>query len=278
MFETDTRPGCLYLTAAYFGQLILSYPAVLLASLPFSPLLGVLGLSSEHPGQISFAGYQGLVCILVGSIIGTGAGYLKPSLVPSGRWVWALPDVLILSDVIPRAFTNSTSIPWLPEYLFAYGGNEGLAVFLFTLPACCATGYSLGILMLSAANRGARVGQSVLLKRLVAAFACLTALLVLMVPMLRNFERTRLEEWHRLASIIEPRGLPFSPDPLSLCGSQNGIANLALPLLRRGTYVERLGSHACTIGGPLQLEQVKVLDGPSAGKEGFVSSYGLLEH
>lgn len=40
---------------------------------------------------------------------------------------------------------TSGPVPWLPEVLFAAGTNEGLGVYLFTLPACSALGYSTGM-------------------------------------------------------------------------------------------------------------------------------------
>ena len=48
-----------------------------------------------------------------------------------------------------------------------------------------------------------------------------------------------------------------------------GPRTLPLRLFGVERIVESLRSHARTIGGSIELEQVKVLDRPNAGKEGF---------
>jgi hypothetical protein len=116
----------------------------MLAGAPFFALLSVLGFGGEHPAHIHFAGYDALVCLSVGLIAGWVIGCVSPTLVPSGRWIWVLPAIVSLPDMV-REGLASGPVPWLPESWFVAGTNEGLGVYLLTLPACSALGYSIGM-------------------------------------------------------------------------------------------------------------------------------------
>lgn len=270
----ESRPTILLGLGLYFAQLILCYPAAYLLLFPLSPILSALGLSGEHPGGIHFAGYAALACVFAGSLIGWVVGQVAPSLIPTGRWIWAVLDLLILSDLI-RGWTHPSPLPWLPEYFFAYGGNEGLGVALFTLPASCATGYSIGMFF---PKRWGRVGRPASPITVILGFTLLLTALVLAVPGLQSFEQERLDAWHRFASVIDRRGLSLSPDGETLCATQDEIAKRGLPFLRWGSHLNVLGVGSCAGGVPGQLKRVQVLDGDNAGKQGWVQSYGLSEH
>ena len=279
MFETNVRPGCIMglLPSAlrFAGQLVLCYPATLLAGAPFSFVLYKCGLSGEHPSNVYFAGYQALICLFLGPVIGWYAGRLASSFVSTGRWIWVAPAILLLWDIVASEFPHS-----LPEYLFATGSNEGLGVFLLTLPACSATGYSLGMAFASMRGVWARATWP----RVVILALFGLALFGLFTSFLHSFERARLDRWSRVRTVIDPSGLAISRDVGLLC------VNPANPpggiQLKEWTDVESLEHHACK-GGHLvdgdtaqdafMLERVRVLTGPHAGLEGWVSSYGLGE-
>lgn len=277
MFETDDRPGCVIglLPSAlrFVGQLVLCYPATLLVGAPFSFVLSRCGLSGEHPSNVYFAGYQALICFSIAPIIGWYAGRLVPALVSTGRWIWVAPAILLLWDIVASEFPHR-----LPEYLFATGGNEGLGVFLLTLPACSATGYSLGMAFASMLGAWARATWP----RVVMLALSALAVFALFAWFLHSFERSRLDHWSRVRMVIPSSGLAFSQDVGLVClnpANPPGAIHLT-----KGTDVESLELRACK-GGRLVdgettpdafvLERVRVLTGPHAGLEGWISSDGL---
>ena len=85
-----------------------------------------------------------IVCLFVGIAIGWIVGRTAPSSVPIGRWIWVLPAFVVFPGMASEEF-SSQLVPWLPEYFFATGSNEGLAVFFGMLPAFSALGYSIGM-------------------------------------------------------------------------------------------------------------------------------------
>ena len=108
------------------------------------------------------------------------------------------------------------------------------------------------------------------------------AVFALFAWFLHSFERSRLDHWSRVRMVIPSSGLAFSQDVGLLC------LNPANPpgaiQLTKGTDVESLEHRACK-GGRLVdgettpdafvLERVRVLTGPHAGLEGWISSDGL---
>src|SRR5689334_7703606 len=151
MFESVDWPrqGILFLRGVfrYFVQLVFSYPATYIASLPVVAVLAKNGLSGDHGPHVHFAGPEILGCLLLGPSVGWVVGRFKPSFVRTGCWIWILPVAVVVPDAL-RQFHHS-SLAYLPEYLFATGDNEGLGVYLLTLPTCAAVGYSLGMVLLS---------------------------------------------------------------------------------------------------------------------------------
>jgi hypothetical protein len=101
----------------------------------------------------------------------------------------------------------------------------------------------------------------------------------------QKFERSRIESWSRIRTVIEKPGLWPSPDANLLCSSPELRGPLLLPT---GLLVESLGRRVCNKGrlvdpGAVRpadswdVERVRVLDGPHSGVEGWVLAYGLLE-
>ena len=281
MFETLDRPGLWPPLLRYFAQLFLCYPAVLIAARPFTALIRVLGFTGDYPSRIHFAGYDALICLVVaGPIVGYLTGRFVPPLMGSGRWIWALPAAFLVWDSIDLALMVQT-VPYLPGKLFAYGGNEGLGVYLLTLPACSAMGYSLGMALVGARERWSafRSQWSIHWSALVLAWVGIFCVLAL--P-LRLIETTRINAWSKVRDVVDY--LMLVEDANTLCASKP-TAYRPVP---RGAVVQSLEHRVCggnqllepsalAQAGSWQVERVKLLTGPNAGLEGWVLAYGLIE-
>jgi hypothetical protein len=270
----------------YFLQLILSYPAAYIAGMPISAFLFNGG---EVPG-IHFAGYEALACLFVSPLIGWIVGRYAPSFIPTGLWIWVLPVAAVLPGLLwERA--HPRPVPWLPDYLFATSSNEGLGVYLLTLPCCAAIGYSLGMLLFSLIRRGSGASRSNFAFRVGTLFAAAAIVFSLLAKDLREFERVSLERWGRVGFVISD-GLQVSPDAKLLC--QEYTPQRSLPLLPRGTAVERLELLACSGNevvdahtppprgkdrySLIAVERIRVLGGSDAGLEGWVLLSGLFKY
>jgi len=283
VFETDDRPGCviglLPLALSYFLQLLLSYPFLLLAIAPFSFVLSRCGLSGEHPGRIHFAGYDALLCLFIGPVIGWAVGRRVPWLASAGCWIWFLPALGVLPDIVDALF-RPEPVPHLPDFIFATGGKGSVGVDLFTLPACAAAGYSLGMVLSLK-----RPLSKVTLRQVVTLVLAGAGLFSLLAAAAHGFEQEKFERWSRVRTVIDHSGLKLSHDARLPCASPfNGSAPVLLP---DWTQVETLGRSGCENGhlidvdsrtNVLTLEKVRVLTGSYAGTEGWVCSYGLGDH
>jgi hypothetical protein len=180
------------------------------------------------------------------------------------------------------------SLAYLPGYLFATGDNEGLGVYLLTLPVCATVGYSLGMILLSLNRRwpsGTRL-----------QFVVRVAILLLVAGVGLGFLSTRLHDFER--AVFERRAnirrvmsdaLQVSSDPKLFCDEY--IPKRYLPLLPRGTVVQKLDRRACrgdeivdADSPPPQgkghysligVEKIRVVEGIDAGLEGWVLVSGL---
>lgn len=284
MLDLDHTPGnpaelSVARTLLYYClQLILCYPATMLAVLPVAALLRAFGLSGDLPSQIHFAGYQALLCLFIGPIVGWTAGRLVPSLVSTGRWLWVLPAAVLIFSIVAA---KNQPVPWLPEEFFASSDNEGIGVYFLTLPSCAALGYSIGMVLRGAyRKRASGPGLHPVVRILLVAV--IGALFVPSAALMHRFERVKMESWSKVRFVIDPSGLRFSPDPNLLCAATSA----ALPLLR--AHLESLESRTCSGGRLLDngatpprdsfvIEKVRVLDGTDTGRVGWVPSYGLLE-
>jgi hypothetical protein len=267
MFETQIEtPRRLPGIVRYFAQLILSYPVVGLAALPISAMLSLLGLG-VHANSVHFAGYAAVLCgFLVGPVVGLLIGRGEPRLVHTGRWIWVLPAAVVIPAAV-RDLIPIDGVPWLPESFFATPSNEGLGVYLFTLPAFCALGYSIGM-----AFTEREIGGDMLL--------CWALLLVVLVGVAHAFEVSRLEEWSRVRFVVDPDGAKFSEEPNLLCTTGDAL------LLTRPTAMETLERRDCGPGrllepdeprrsGSWEVQRVRVLNGPHKGAVGWVRSYAV---
>ena len=281
MLETAREPKLVPAAVRYFLQLVFSYPVVVLAGYPLSRLLSVFGLSGEHPSQTYFAGYLALSCLLVGPFIGWAVGRKVPSFVPSGRWIWVLPAAALFPGMA-GAVLSRQQVLWLPEYFFATSANEGLGVFLFTLPACSALAYSIGMAFVAPKPGWTKLSTMLNPATIIVAWVAVVGILAIQA---RRFEISRIESWSRVRTVIGRPGLWLSADPNLLCTAPMSNSGRLLPtatmvqsLERRTCVKDRLlDAGAPELAGSWNIERVKVLSGSNAGAEGWVWDYGLLE-
>jgi len=268
----------------YFLQLLVFCPVIVLASVPFSALLSILGLSGEHPSNTHFAGYEGIVCLFVGIAVGWIIGRKVPECVPIGRWIWVLPAIVVFPDMV-REGLSSQPVPWLPDEFFATPGNEGLGVFFFMRPTLSAVGYSIGMALVGTNPKWAKLTRLSPMPLAVTITMAWGAIFGLLVLSARGFESSRIERWSRVRTVIDRPGLSVSTDANQLCMTNKSTGGLLLPT---GTMVERLEGRVGSNRGVLDedvprpadswsIERVRVLTGSNGGAEGWVPAYGLLE-
>jgi hypothetical protein len=291
MFESGDWPGqgirFLRVAFRYFAQLVFSYPATLLVSRPLTALFSRYGLSGEHGRGVHFGGYEALACLLLGPIIGWAVGRFKPSLIPAGCWIWIIPVAMVVPDALWEL--RHASLAYLPSNFFVTGSNEGLGVYLFTLPACAAAGYSLGMVLLSLNRRWPAATRLHLVSRGAILLLVAGASLGFLGVRLHDFERVTFERRAKIRFTISD-ALQVSPDPKLFC--EEYAPTRYLPLLPHGTVVEKLDRRACRgeevvdADTPLPrgkdhysligVEKIRVLEGPDAGLVGWVLVSGLL--
>jgi len=248
----------------YFLQFLISYPLTYLIAVAVQRIFSSAGLIGKDGDGILFAGYLGVMCIGVGAGVGWSVSHWTPSFTSTGHWIWVLPTVIAIPEVFYELFRQQ-QIPWLPESLFVAGGNEGLGVYLFTLPTCSAVGYSIGTFL----NRTTAHGV-VATAKAIAAFVSALALLILLA---HSVESDRIARWKTVRSVIDPGGLGLSAEAIDTCGSRASGSRRGAVLFP-GTYVEMIEQRACDDG---QIaDRVRVLNGSRAGQDGWVLDYGLL--
>lgn len=253
----------------------------MLASFPFSSLLSAFGLSGEHPSNVYFAGYRALACLFVGPLVGWVVGLKIPLFVVTGRWIWLLPAVVFIPDLV-REGLNPQPVPY-SGYLFATGGEGVLGVDLFTLPAVSALGYSIGMAFVGANRRWPKLARLRPQRRVITITLACVALFSALAILAHQFERSRIERWSRVRSLID--NLWLSPDPMLVCSgptSENGIPLKGMIMVegleRRVCGKDKLlDADAPRPAGSWVVERVKVLNGPNAGVQGWVLEYGLRE-
>jgi len=259
----------------FFVQLILCYPATMLLVAPLSKLLEQFGWSGDLPRHVHFAGYEALLCLFIAPLVGWAAGRV-PQLLPSGRWTCLAPAVVLVPAAFASLFRPPLDPRYLPEELFATGGNEGGGVYFVTLPTCCAVGYSLGMWMRSFRRPRTAVASAALAAAAVVAF-------IGSATLMHRYEIAKLESLSRMIFAGDPKGLHFSTDPNALCAAP---ASPSLPLLRAAGPLEALGTRTCGAGRLLDrgapeppnsfsIEKLRVINGPNRGRMIWVPSYGV---
>lgn len=287
MFESVDWRGLRFVRGAsrYVAQLVFSYPAAMLASLPVTSLLAGFGFSGDRGPGIHFAGYEILACLLLGTSVGWAVGRFQPSWVRTGQWIWIVPVMIVGPDFLRQI--HHLSLAYLPGYFFATGGNEGLEVYLFTLPTCAAAGYSLGMILLSLNARWPAATRLRSVGRFAALWLIAGAGLGWLGFRLHDFERETFERRANIRRVISTAQV--SPDPQLFCVEYR--PSRKLDLLPAGTVVLKLERRACN-GNQLVdaatapphgkdhyslvgVEKIRVMEGIDTGLEGWVLVAGL---
>lgn len=244
MFESVDWPrqGILFLRGVfwYFAQLAFSYPATYVASLPVTAFLARHGLSGDHGPGVHFAGYEVLGCLLLGPCVGWAVGRFKPSLVRTGCWIWILPVGVVVPDALRES--RHSSLARLPEYFFTQVGDPGLAVYLLMLPTCAAVGYSLGMVLLSLNDIWPSATRLRFVVRLAILLLAAGLGLGFLGSKLHNFERATFERRVNIRRVLAD-ALQVLPDPKLFCEEYTPSGRL--PLLPRGTVIEKVDRRAC---------------------------------
>ena len=275
----STRSFSVLGLVGYFAQLFFHFPIVWIAARPLTSLMSVVGPKVDFPSHIHFAGYDALVHLFVGLVVGWAAGRIAPGLVSTGRWIW-IPFMALSPDILSSLLRHQ-AVPWLNEYLFQTAAEGAFTVALFTLPGCSAIGYSIGMVITGFTSRDS-VGQSA--RHLLIFALAWFGLFLSVAPLLHRYEQISIQKWSKVRYVVDRPGLWVSRDANRLCtSSESGDFFVA-----NDTMVQSLETRNCgtdrllEAGAPAQpqswtLERVKVLDGPHAGAEGWARTYGLLE-
>ena len=122
-------------------QIALVYPVVFLF---LAPVLEIArDTNPSGTPQPAFAD-MGLM-VAGGAALGIVTGRFWPALARTGRWLWLPPAIWLCGGLVTQMLNPPPASAGPSEYFFRSSANEGLAVFLGTLPTCCLTGYSLGL-------------------------------------------------------------------------------------------------------------------------------------
>lgn len=245
----------------YLGQLLLMYPLTLVSSIPVFWAFSHFGLDGDLGHGITFAGFGALICFYVGALLGYILALQMPSLIATGYWIWIPPTVLIFFDF--PTLLRSGFAPRFLDYLYATGDNEGLGVFLVTLPSSALIGYSLGVFLAKfRAGRSQKRHHTYASVVWIAAFAITSSLMV-------RVERTLVSSHRRLAVAVRIDGTPFVSDPTGLCGPVGAGNTSKGVMLQSPTKLELLDHNDCSAFA-LGIDRVRVIDGPNRGSEGWV--------
>ena len=269
MIETEPHPEASFwgTLARYSAQLLVPYPLTLIAGIPLFLLLPKVGIDGDLGHGVTFAGFDALICLYVALLVGWVSGKRMPSLIRTGLWVWLLPTALALYDIVP-ALLQSHVAPRLSEDVYATGNNEGLGVFLFTLPICSTIGYSIGMFLArgeSACPRPHVAGMRI------RALLCWVVTFVVACALMMGTEQRMVNRDRRLRVAVRLDGTSLAVDTSSLCET-GGTGSVVRPVvLQSGTMLEFVQHAECPSGGPASgIDRVRVLDGPNEALEGWV--------
>jgi hypothetical protein len=192
----------------YFARLIFQVPIVWILARPLTAIISAVGPRVDFPSHIHFAGYDALVYILAGMIVGWTARRSAPALVSTGRWIW-IPFMALSPDILSSLLRHQ-AVPRLNEYLFQTAAEGAFTVALFTLPGCSAIGYSIGMSSAGIAPKDSPFRLSG--KHLLVSALVWVALFALVAPLLHAYEHSSIEKWSKVRYVVEQPGLWSSKD------------------------------------------------------------------
>jgi hypothetical protein len=121
-------------------------PSAALLGIPASAgLTGGSGLATIRPTHWSDVAVTAVT--LTGTAFGLGSivGRRWPWLIRAGRWIWALPLILFLSEFSRIASHASLNETFGMFFQGTLGADEGLQYLVCTIPALSTIGYALGL-------------------------------------------------------------------------------------------------------------------------------------
>ena len=181
--------------------------------------MSAVGPKVDFPSHIHFAGYDALVFLFVGLVVGWAVGRIAPGFVSTGRWIW-IPFMALSPDILSSLLRHQAA-PWLNEYLFQTAAEGAFTVALFTLPGCSAIGYSIGMSMAGIAPKDGRLRRSAM--PLLASCVVCAVLFALLVPVLRAYEHTSIGKWSKVRYVVDQpgtMGFPRRQSPLRVSASR----------------------------------------------------------
>jgi hypothetical protein len=270
MFETEVHPirsSILGPLARYTAQLLVLYPLTLIAGIPLFFLLPKCGIDGNLGYGVNFAGFDALICVYMALLVGWVSGRQIPSLVRTGLWIWLLPTAVALYDIAP-ALLQSQAAPRLTEYVYATGSNEGLGVFLVTLPVSSTIGYSVGMLL---ARRESACSTADVMGVRIRVLSCWAATFAVACAFMMGTEQRMVERDRKLRVAVRFDGTPLAPDAGVLCDTVGTGAVTTPVVLQSVTMLEFVEHAECPNGRPAYgIDRVRVLDGPNKALDGWV--------
>jgi hypothetical protein len=202
----------------------------------------------------------------MGFLVGWFSGKRIPSLIRTGSWIWLLPTAFVLYDITLALRSGATTR--LSEYYYALGSNEGLAVFLLTLPVTSLIGYSIGMSVAKAQRAYATahaMGSGMKMAFVwVATFAIACTFMI-------GAERRLVERDRKIRVAVSDTGTPLASEANAICEPVGAGAAGMTVVLQSGTKLEFLEHAGCSAGRPRSgIDRVRVLDGPHKAAEGWV--------
>lgn len=115
--------------------------------------------------------------------------------------------------IVPAVFQPFFCASRFSEYVYASGDNEGLGVFLFTVPTFAALGYSIGMLLKWVENRSPRFGSA---RLRLAILGVWLATFAVAAPLMRNLEHRMVERDRKIR--IAATSVLIASDLTQVCG------------------------------------------------------------
>src|ERR1700677_2964297 len=148
MFDTLELPSLSSWWWRYLLHFFVCYAAAWISGSVASSLLSSLGFGNH--GAIRFAGDDCVLLFCIGAIAGWGVVRVIPGFSSSGQWIWVLPVMVFVADIVSGV---GRPVPWPPESLFTTPGEGVIGPYVAGFPGFAAAGYSLGLVLHGTARR-----------------------------------------------------------------------------------------------------------------------------
>jgi hypothetical protein len=140
------------LVVKFTMQFVLVYPLLAVTAMPLQIYMA-RAIKTNTPPEYEAHFLDCPLLLVAGFVFGMSAAKVWPTLTRSGRWIWTVPVFSLLAELLIEAL-RPPPYNRFPSEAFYSGANEGLTVFLITLPAFAYSGYSLAMFF---ARPGAKI-------------------------------------------------------------------------------------------------------------------------